>query len=73
MGGIPGEIHTGDYHLVAADLRNSTDLGNALLEKGLISPDVPTLFVTECVLQVGMPLGRSFSLYHDNFDPKRNE
>ena len=42
----------GDYHLVAADLRNSSDLGHALLEKGLISPDIPTLFVTECVLQV---------------------
>jgi O-methyltransferase involved in polyketide biosynthesis len=52
MGGIPGEIHTGDYHLVAADLRNTSDLGHALLDKGLISPDIPTLFVTECVLQV---------------------
>lgn len=52
MGGIQGEIHTGDYHLVTADLRNSSSLMHALLERKLVSPDVPTLFIAECVLQV---------------------
>ena len=57
-GGTPGEIHTGDYHVVGADLRNPEVLQTKLITSGVMSRDVPTLVVAECVLQYLEPQAR---------------
>eukprot|EP00013_Stygamoeba_regulata_P002976 CAMPEP_0177633928 /NCGR_PEP_ID=MMETSP0447-20121125/3099_1 /TAXON_ID=0 /ORGANISM="Stygamoeba regulata, Strain BSH-02190019" /LENGTH=313 /DNA_ID=CAMNT_0019135621 /DNA_START=6 /DNA_END=944 /DNA_ORIENTATION=+ len=43
------EIHTADYHLVAADLRKLVELESKLKQTG-IDFRIPTLFLSECVL-----------------------
>ncbi|KAJ1481550.1 S-adenosyl-L-methionine-dependent methyltransferase [Baffinella frigidus] len=55
LGDTPGEIHTGDYHVVGADLRNPEDMQTKLMTSGAMSRDVPTLVVAECVLQYLQP------------------
>lgn len=47
------DLHAGQYHIVAADLRNVSELTKKLGECG-IDFDLPTCFLTECVL-VYMP------------------
>ncbi|XP_046854725.1 LOW QUALITY PROTEIN: leucine carboxyl methyltransferase 1-like [Xenia sp. Carnegie-2017] len=43
------EIHFRDYHLLAADIRNITELEEKLLKYSL-DKSLPTVFITECVL-----------------------
>ena len=47
------DLHAGQYHIVAADLRNVSELTKKLSECG-IDFELPTCFLTECVL-VYMP------------------
>lgn len=43
------ELHAQDYHIIGTDLRNLTELHKKLTQCG-INFDIPTMFLTECVL-----------------------
>lgn len=43
------EVHAGDYHLVSADIRKTSEVDKKLGECG-VDKTIPTLFITECVL-----------------------
>ena len=43
------DLHASDYNLVAADIRNLTELDRKLSECG-IDKRLPTVFIAECVL-----------------------
>lgn len=43
------ELHAHDYHIIGMDLRNLTELEKKLSQSG-IDFDIPTMFLTECVL-----------------------
>lgn len=43
------DLHTLNYHLVSADLRNVTEFANKL-KLAKVDFDLPTLFIAECVL-----------------------
>eukprot|EP01155_Anaeramoeba_flamelloides_P048310 Anaeramoba_flamelloidesc40946_g1_i1.p1 GENE.c40946_g1_i1~~c40946_g1_i1.p1 ORF type:complete len:338 (+),score=64.16 c40946_g1_i1:100-1113(+) len=43
------ELHSPDYHLICGDLRKTEDLHNSLQEHG-VNFEIPTLFISECVL-----------------------
>jgi len=43
------ELHSHDYHIIGADLRNVSEVDKKLCQSG-INFDTPTMFLTECVL-----------------------
>ena len=43
------DMHTSSYHIIAADIRDTTQLDVKLRECGL-DHNLPTLFLSECVL-----------------------
>lgn len=43
------ELHALDYHIIGTDLRNLNELNNKLSQCG-VRFDLPTMFLTECVL-----------------------
>ena len=43
------DLHGKDYHLVAANLKNLTELDKKLTESG-VDKNMPTIFIAECVL-----------------------
>lgn len=45
----PQELHAKDYHLIAGDLRNVSELEAKLMSCGL-DKNLPTIFITECVM-----------------------
>lgn len=46
---IGPELHARDYHIIGTDLRNLTELVKKLTQSG-VDFNVPTMFLTECVL-----------------------
>ena len=55
------EIHTEDYHLVAADLRDLKQLEKALVSAG-VDFSQPILYISECVI-VYMPVIESAVIF----------
>ena len=50
LGGACGEIHTGDLHCIGVNLADTHELKRRLFG-GLLAPHLPTLVISECVLQ----------------------
>lgn len=46
---IGSELHAHNYHIIGTDLRNLAELEMKLSQSG-INFDIPTMFLTECVL-----------------------
>lgn len=46
---IGPELHSNDYHIIGTDLRNLIELHKKLCQSG-INFEIPTMFLTECVL-----------------------
>lgn len=44
------EAHLGPYHLLPANLENPELLTTRLIDSNLLQPDLPTLFLSECVI-----------------------
>ncbi|XP_055340027.1 leucine carboxyl methyltransferase 1-like [Paramacrobiotus metropolitanus] len=45
-----GELHTGDYDLISADIRDTLNIERKLMAACKLDPKRPTLFIAECVL-----------------------
>lgn len=44
------EVHADQYHLVSADIRQLDQVRHVLFDNCHLNPDLPTLFLSECVL-----------------------
>lgn len=58
---IGPELHSNDYHIIGTDLRNLTELDKKLSQNG-INFEMPTMFLTECVLVYMEPESSSMLL-----------
>lgn len=56
------DLHALDYHIIGTDLRNLTELDKKLTRSG-INFDIPTMFLTECVLVYMEPESSSMLLH----------
>jgi len=59
---IGPDLHAPDYHIIGTDLRNLTEMDKKLTQSG-INFDVPTMFLTECVLVYMEPESSSMLLH----------
>ncbi|XP_001951404.1 leucine carboxyl methyltransferase 1 [Acyrthosiphon pisum] len=59
---IGSDLHAPDYHIIGIDLRNLTELDKKLTQCG-INFDIPTMFLTECVLVYMEPESSSMLLH----------
>lgn len=59
---IGSDLHAPDYHIIGTDLRNLAELDKKLTQCG-INFDVPTMFLTECVLVYMEPESSSMLLH----------
>lgn len=75
---VGSELHAHDYHIIGTDLRNRSELEQKLCQIG-INFDVPTMFLTECVLVYMEPessskllqwIANKFSdIFYVNYEP----
>lgn len=59
---VGSELHASNYHIIGTDLRNVTELDKKLSQSG-VNFDLPTLFLTECVLVYMEPDSSSMLLH----------
>lgn len=50
MTAAESEAHLEQYHLLPANLEDTDALTARLLDSNILQPDVPTLFLSECVI-----------------------
>jgi len=59
---IGPDLHAPDYHIIGTDLRNLAELEKIITQSG-IHFDIPTMFLTECVLVYMEPESSSMLLH----------